>query len=150
MTVDVVTEVTIAKPREVVAAFSASPDNAPKWYANIKSAEWRTEPPLRIGTKVAFVAQFLRRRLVYTYEVVEYVPGDRFVMRISEGPFPMETTYTWHSTAEGGTRMTLRNRGVPSGFFRLMAPFMSAAVRKANRKDLARLKDLLEHSPDAT
>jgi hypothetical protein len=87
MTVDVVTEVTIAKPREVVSAFSATPDNAPKWYANIKSAEWRTEPPLRIGTKVAFVAQFLRRRLVYTYEVVEYVPGDRFVCEYPKDRF---------------------------------------------------------------
>lgn len=56
----------------------------------------------------------------------------------------METTYTWESTMDGGTRMTLRNRGTPAGFSRFAAPFMAWAMRCANRKDLARLKNLLE------
>lgn len=82
--------------------------------------------------------------MAYTYEIVELVPGERFVMRTAEGPFPMETTYTWETTADGGTRMTLRNRGTPTGFSKLVAPFMGRAVRSANRKDLAALKTLLE------
>jgi Polyketide cyclase / dehydrase and lipid transport len=148
VSVDVLTEIVIAKPRAFVASFSANPDNAPRWYVNIKSVEWTTEPPLRVGSKIAFVAQFLGRRLAYTYEVAEFVPGERFVMRTSEGPFPMETTYTWMSTAEGGTRMTLRNRGTPTGFSRVVAPLMSVAMRKANRNDLAALKGLLERTSD--
>ena len=144
MTVDVLTETIIARPCAIVAAFAANPDNAPQWYVNIKSVEWKTEAPLRVGTKVAFVAQFLGRRLAYTYEVIELVPGQRMVMRTAEGPFPMETTYTWHSSTQGATLMTLRNRGVPSGFSRLVAPFMAAAMRRANRNDLKRLKELLE------
>jgi hypothetical protein len=82
--------------------------------------------------------------LAYTYEISEFVPGERLVMRTAEGPFPMETTYTWESTADGGTHMTLRNHGTPSGFSRLVAPLMASAIRSANRKDLARLKALLE------
>ena len=148
LAVDVVSELVIAKPRAIVAAFSANPDNVTKWYVNIKSVEWKTDPPVRVGSRIAFVAHFLGRRLAYTYEVVEHVPGERFVMRTSEGPFPMETTYTWHSTDDGGTRMTLRNRGEPSGFSRLVAPFMASAMRRANRNDLARLKELLENSFD--
>ena len=148
-TVDVLSEIVIAQPRTQVSAFAANPDNAPTWYVNIKSVEWKTEPPLRIGSKIAFVAHFLGRRLAYTYEVVENITGERFVMRTAEGPFPMETTYTWNSTADGGTQMTLRNRGEPSGFSRLMAPFMVSAMRKANRNDLARLKELLERPPNA-
>ena len=143
--VDVSTEITIDRPVEVVAAFAAEPANVPEWYENIESVEWRTGPPLAVGSRMEFVARFLGRRLRYTYEVAEHVPGERFVMRTAEGPFPMETTYTW--TAEGtATRMTLRNRGEPSGFSRFVAPMMAPAIRRANRKDLQRLKSRLEAS----
>jgi len=144
MSVDMVTETVIDRPTADVAAFAADPDNAPKWYANIKSIRWESEPPLGLGTRVAFAAEFLGRRLAYTYQVVEFVPGERLVMRTDQGPFPMETTYTWESIDEGSTRMTLRNRGTPAGFSRLAAPLMASSMRKANRKDLARLKELLE------
>ena len=145
--VDILTETVIERPCAEVAAFAAQPDNAPRWYVNIKSAEWRSEPPLRVCSQVAFAAHFLGRRLAYTYEFVELLPGERLVMRTAEGPFPMETTYTWASTPCGCTRMTLRNRGTPSGFARLMAPFMAWAMRRANRADLARLKAVLEADP---
>jgi uncharacterized protein YndB with AHSA1/START domain len=141
--VDVVTEVEIARPRSDVAAYAADPDNATSWYANIERAEWRSEPPLREGSRIAFVARFLGRTLAYTYEIAELVPGELLVMRTADGPFPMETTYTW-ADAECGTRMTLRNRGEPSGFAKVGAPVMAAAMRRANRKDLERLKTLLE------
>ena len=144
MSVDVVTSEVIHRPRHEVADFAANPDKAPAWYLNIKAVEWKSAPPLRVGSRIAFVAHFLGKRLAYTYEVVEFVPGSRFVMRTAEGPFPMETTYTWESVGGGSTRMTLRNRGAPSGFSRLAAPFMAMAMRNANRKDLSRLKELLE------
>ena len=111
---------------------------------NIKAVEWKSPRPLAIGSRLAFVAQFLGRRLAYTYEVIELVPGEKLVMRTAEGPFPMETTYTWEAMADGRTRMTLRNRGQPSGFSKLAAPLMASAMRKANRKDLDQLKALLE------
>ena len=110
------------------------------WYVNIKVVEWKTSPPVTIGSQIAFVAHFLGRRMAYTYEVVELVPGERLVMRTAEGPFPMETTYTWETTPDGATRMTLRNRGTPTGFSKWLAPFMARAMRRANRKDLAALK----------
>jgi uncharacterized protein YndB with AHSA1/START domain len=142
--VDVLTEIEIDRPRGEVSAFAADPANATRWYVKIRTVEWKTPPPVAVGTRVAFVAQFLGRRLAYTYEVREHVPGVRLVMSTEEGPFPMETTYTWEDTATGGTRMTLRNRGEPAGFSRLVAPIMAAAVRRANRSDLSRLTSILE------
>ena len=147
MAVDVVTEIVINRPRARVAAFAGEPSNAPKWYVNIESVDWKTNPPIRVGSRMAFVAHFLGRRLAYTYEIIELVPGERLLMRTAEGPFPMETTYTWEPSGEGATRMTLRNRGKPTGFSKVGAPFMAAAMRRANRKDLTQLKALLEATP---
>jgi uncharacterized protein YndB with AHSA1/START domain len=144
MPVDVLTETVIDRAPAQVAAYAGDPSNAPRWYVNIKSVEWKTPPPMRVGSQLAFVAQFFGRRLAYTYEVIELVPGRRVVMKTGQGPFPMETTYTWEPVGEGQTRMTLRNRGEPAGFSRIAAPFMAAAMRRANRKDLALLKTLLE------
>ncbi|HEX8741971.1 MAG TPA: SRPBCC family protein [Thermoleophilaceae bacterium] len=144
MKVDVVTEVEIARPRAEVAAYACDPDSATDWYENIEAAAWRTPPPLGEGTRIAFVARFLGRRLEYEYEVVEHVPGERFAMRTAAGPFPMETTYAFGDCPDGATRMTLRNRGEPTGFGGVAAPLMALAMRRANRKDLGRLKRLLE------
>lgn len=145
MDVDVHVAIEIDRPVEVVRAYAADPNNAPEWYENIESIVWLTPPPVVVGSRMTFVARFLGRRLEYTYVVAAF--DDRhLVMSTAQGPFPMETTYTWDPAAPGSTRMTLRNRGRPAGFSRLMAPLMRPAMRRANGKDLTRLKELLERS----
>jgi hypothetical protein len=141
--VDVLTAIEIGRPREEVAAFAADPSNTTLWYKNIKAVEWETPPPAIIGSRIRFRAHFLGRTLDYTYEVRELEQGRRFVMATAEGPFPMETTYTWEDTANG-TRMTLRNRGEPTGFASLAVPVLAMAMRRANQADLRRLKATLE------
>jgi uncharacterized membrane protein len=142
--VDVVTNITIERPVEEVGEYAGDPSNAPKWYVNIESVVWKTEPPVQVGSLVEFVARFLGRQLRYTYEVVELAAAERLVMRTAQGPFPMETTYSWTRSGDGHTSMTLRNCGEPSGFSKLVAPIMTTAMRRANRKDLERLKSILE------
>jgi polyketide cyclase/dehydrase/lipid transport protein len=138
------TQIEIARSRDEVAGFASEPDNAPRWYTNIKQVTWKSPRPLAIGSQFDFVAEFLGRRLVYTYEVKDWVPGERFVMATAEGPFPMRTTYTWRDAAGGGTTTELRNDGEPSGFASIAAPVMKLAIKRENRKDLRRLKELLE------
>ena len=142
--VDITTEIIINKPIHLVADYAANPDNAPEWYVNIRSAEWKTSKPLSVGSRVAFVADFLGKKLVYTYEVVEFIPLQKLVMQTAEGPFPMQTTYIWKAIDDTTTQMTLRNRGNPTGFSKLFAPFMAAMMRKANVKDLNNIKRIIE------
>jgi hypothetical protein len=145
--VDIQCERTMPRPRGEVAAYAADPDNTTSWYANIKAVEWETPRPLAVGSRLAFVATFLGRRLSYTYEIRELVPGERLVMSTAQGPFPMETTYTWEDAGTGATRMTMRNRGEPSGFQKVAAPVMARAMRRAMTKDLERLSAILERRP---
>ena len=147
--VTVVTEIIIDSPREIVAAYAADPNTAPEWYENIKTIKWITQPTIQVGSKIAFVAQFLGKKMEYTYEITEYLPGKKLTMQTAEGPFPMKTIYTWETVRENKTRMTLTNSGNPSGFSAMIFPFMSMAMRKANRKDLKRLKQILEKSSKA-
>ncbi len=144
MKVDVQTRIEIDCPRERVPAYASDPSNTTTWYQNIKSVEWPAEKPIALGSRMAFVARFLGRELVYTYEIRELVPGERLVMSTADGPFPMQTTYTWEDAGAGRTRMTLQNSGQPTGFSKLSAPIMSTAMRRANHKDLLRLKHILE------
>jgi uncharacterized membrane protein len=146
MDVDVCSEITINRPCAEVAAYAAHPDHVPDWYVNIHSVTWESPPPLQSGSRITFVARFLGRRLEYTYQIVELIPGERLAMRTAAGPFPMETIYTWTAHTPTTTLMTLRNRGTPTGFFWLIAPLLAAAMGRENRKDLARLKAILEQS----
>ena len=120
------------------------PDNASAWYENIKEVQWQTSPPLAIGLRLAFVASFMGRRLAYTYEIVDLQPGKRLVMSTKEGPFPMETTYTWEDTTAGATRMTLRNRGMPAGFSRLSRPSWPPACERLTKKIFSASKNCLK------
>ena len=144
MPVDVLTQTVINRPRHEVAAYVSDPDNVTEWYENIKAVSWKTPKPARIGSQLDFVAEFIGRRLAYTYEITELVEGERLVMRTAHGPFPMETSYLWADAPGGGTRMSLRNRGEPAGFKGIIAPMMAGVMRRANKKDLRKLKQILE------
>jgi uncharacterized membrane protein len=144
MSVDVTTTIVIERPIAEVADYAGDPSNAPEWYRRIETAEWQTEPPIKLGSQITFHARFMGKNLMYTYQVTEYTPGEQVAMRTAAGPFPMNTIATWRAVGDRVTHMMLRNHGEPQGFFRLAAPLIAIAMRRAMRQDLADLKRLLE------
>ena len=81
-----------------------------------------------MGSKIAFKARFLGRELTYVYEIIEFVPRQKLMMSMSDGPFPMERIYIWDAVDENTNCMALCNRGNPSGFLKLLSP--SLAMRR--------------------
>jgi uncharacterized protein YndB with AHSA1/START domain len=136
MSVDVVTDIEINRPRSEVAEYVSNPDNATAWYENIKKVEWKSAKPLKVGSQVAFEAEFMGQKLEYTYAITEYEPGELLVMQATSGPYQMQTTYKFSDTPSGGTRMELHNLA--------HSPEMASGIEQENRKDLARLKSALE------
>ena len=88
-----------------------------------------TPKPIQIGSQIAFKAEFLGKKLAYTYQIEEFIPEQKLVMRTAQGPFPMETTYTWKSIDGEHTLMGLRNKGEPAGFSKLFSPFMAPMMK---------------------
>lgn len=150
---DVTAATTFDAPRTLVAAVAGDPDQAMRWYANIRSVQWEGDPVLQEGARVDFVARFLGRRLAYTYEIVDLVPDERLVMRTDDGPFPMETTYTWwdEEEVEGRPRtgMSLRNAGRPKAMTTLASGAVTLGMKRAMRRDLERLRLVLREEQDA-
>jgi len=145
MEIDVVSEIEIALPREQVAEFAADPVNAMRWRQIFEEVEPEHAGPPAVGWRIVFVSKVLASKLTYTYEVVEHLPGERLVMRTEDGPFPVETTYAWEDADGGGTRMTLQTNGEPKKHStKLAVRLMAKAMRKADAKDLAKLKAVLE------
>ncbi|NQD65041.1 ATPase [Bacillus haikouensis] len=142
--VDIKTEIIIDCPIEKVSSYASNPDHAPEWYVNIESAEWLTDRPLSLESQIAFKATFLGRELSYVYKIEEYISGQILIMRTADGPFPMKTTYTWEKLEQNGTKMTLRNEGEPSVFSKIFTPFIALLMKKANQKDLIKIKEILE------
>lgn len=143
--VDVVTNIEINAPLKKVMDYACNPDTAMAWYENIKSVVWKTAGPLRVGTHITFGARFLLKELSYTYEVTEF-SDHTFVMKTAEGPFPMETIYRFEMVSANVTTMTLQNKGEPTGFSKLFTPLISAMMKRANQKDLKRLKNIIEQT----
>jgi uncharacterized membrane protein len=148
MEIDITARAVILRPKAEVAAYSANPDNTPKWQTHIKEIDWETPRPLSVGTQFSFSTRLAGVEMGYTYEIAEFVPGERVVMRTAKDDasrMTMETTYTWESLGPTATHMVLRNRGtVPGRLEIVMAPIMNFMMRRGIQSDLKRLKKLLE------
>jgi uncharacterized membrane protein len=142
--IDITAGVAIRAPLREVADYMIDPAHDPEWIGGVGEVRMETPPPLAVGSRVARVASFLRRRVEYVNEVVELDPDRVLDMRSVRAPFPMRVTYSFEARGADGTIVRNRVRGAPGGFFALFGPFLAPMVKRSVQKDLERLRDLLE------
>jgi uncharacterized membrane protein len=142
MSIDVMAEVHVKRPRDEVAAYMSDPANDPDWIGGLRSARLVGDGPLAEGSRVARVASFMGRKVEYVNEITALEPGRKLDMRSVKAPFPMHITYTFEDR-DGGTLVRNHVRG-GGGFFSLGSPLFAPMVRRNVRKDLERLRELLE------
>lgn len=145
VSVDVAVTAVIERPIDEVAAYVGDPMNIPQWGRRVDHAEWETDPPVRLGSRIRLRATVLGRSFEFTYEVSEYTPGEQVALRTRVGPFPVRTTYTWRPVGERVTHMVLRNESDPTGPASLASPLLAALMRREMVRDLDELERRLEH-----
>lgn len=150
MTVDVGVAQVIERPLGEVSAFARDPANAPAWCRCVASAEWLTDPPTTLGSRITLRGRILGREHVATFDLVDVAPGSQMAMTTTGGPFPTRVTATWRALSDRATHMVLRVGIDVRGVQRLSSPLLAVGVRRALERDLAKLARLLERSAHLT
>jgi uncharacterized membrane protein len=144
VSIDVVAEVRVERPRHEVAAYMMDPVNDPDWIGGLRDARLLGAPPVVEGSRVARVASFLGRKVEYVNEITRLDPGRVLEMRSVKAPFPMEITYSFEE-APGGTLVRNHVRG-GGGLLSLGSPLFAPLVKRNVQRDLERLRDRLERA----
>jgi uncharacterized membrane protein len=141
---DIRSNVTIHCRKIRIWEYVSDPDNAPEWHEHITSVEWKTPKPAKLGSQINFTVRFVKRTFTYTCGITEWVPLEHVTLETVEGPFPVKIICSLRSLNENTTRITLRSAITLKGVSRLFSRLIAWMVKKANRRDLKKLKALLE------
>jgi len=142
--ITVETTVQIERPSDEVFAYISNFENNPKWQSGQLEAKFSTEEPLRLGSTYDQVAKFLGRRIVSTFEVLEYEPNRKVKAASTSGSFPITFTRLVEPNGEG-TEVTAIIEGDASGFFKLAEPLLKSMVQKSVDSDYQNLKRIMEN-----
>ena len=138
--------VEIARPAAEVFAFVTTPANFPRWAGAVVTASRQTSPgPVGLGTTFTQQNRILGRRFTTEMRVVTYEPVRRFEYEATAGPIRFAGHYTFAPVA-GGTRFTSVDESTPPGGLRFLQPLLQPLAQRQIRRNLARLKAVLEAS----
>jgi len=138
--------VVVARPVGEVFDFLMRAENLPRWDSSMLECVQVGDGAVTVGTRYRGASKILGRRIEWTTEVVEYVPGVRAVSQSVEGALTFTVSYEVSAAAAG---TTLRYRlaaesGLGGAFGRAMEPIVQRAQTKVVRANLGTLASLLE------
>ncbi len=138
------TQITIERPADLVFAVVADMARNPEWQRGMKSCVWTSEPPIGVGSTYDQVAEFLTRKIVTSFVVVEFEPGRKIRIKSVKSTFPLDVTRSVEPIGEYRCEVTATVSGEPSGVLKWLDPLTKLLVALSVRKDYQRLKVLLD------
>lgn len=141
----VIVELDINQPCAVVWEYMENAEHNPEWLENMQTAQWTTEPPIRVGSRYEQVARFLGKEVRTNFEVTKLDAGRRITISSLPGSsFPITITRTVEPIDDHRCRVRETAEGDAGGFYRLADPVMRPLVRRNITRAYRRLKHLLE------
>ena len=138
--------VVIARPVGEVFDFLMRAENLPRWDSSMLECVQVGSGAVTMGTRHHGASKILGRRIEWTTEVVEFVPGVRAASQSVEGSLTFTVAYEV-SASPAGTTLHYRlaaESGLGGAFGRAMEPIVQRAQTKVVRANLDKLASLLE------
>lgn len=138
--------VVISRPAAEVFDFLVHAENLPRWDSSMLECVQVGSDPVTVGTRYRGASKILGRRIEWTTEVIDFVPGVRSASKAVEGTLSFTVSYEVSETA-AGTALRYRivaDSGLGGAFGRAMEPIVEKAQTKVVKANLNTLVGLLE------
>jgi uncharacterized membrane protein len=130
-------------PASAAYAYIADFSNNAAWQSGIKSTDWTSPPPIRVGSTYDQISEY--KGIVTGYEITTIDPSRSITTESRDGAtFPITVTRSVVPLGEARCRVTVDLAGYPRGFRRFAKPLVVKIVRDTIETDYRRLKRLLE------
>jgi uncharacterized membrane protein len=138
--------VLIARPAADVFDFLVHAENLPRWDSSTLECVQVGPDPVTVGTRYRGASKILGRRIEWTTEIIDFVPGVRSASKAIEGTLKFTVSYEVSETPEG-TNLRYRivaDSGLGGAFGRALEPIVEKAQTKVVKANLDTLVGLLE------
>jgi uncharacterized membrane protein len=142
------TRIDIDRPAGEVFDFVADQTNAPRWQHGLHEVRRITPVPVGVGTEHVFARRFAGMNIESRNRYTAYDPGRFVSFEIPSGKITGEASYLVEPTGANTCRLISEVHFRVSGLAGLATPILARVFERDSRKNVATLKDLLEHGGD--
>jgi 2-polyprenyl-6-methoxyphenol hydroxylase-like FAD-dependent oxidoreductase/carbon monoxide dehydrogenase subunit G len=135
----------VSRRPEEVFSYATDLSRFPEWQGNVVSAQWDDSAPLGVGSRAAVIRRVGPRTLATTEEITELSPPRSSTVR-GVGCSTTAIAKTTIEPLDNGnrSRVTITFEFEANGIGRLLLPLVIRQVRKQLRRNVEKLKAVLE------
>jgi carbon monoxide dehydrogenase subunit G len=135
-------EIHTTRALEAVFDYLSRFDSAAEWDPGIESAKMLTPEPVGLRSRFELVARFAGGRVPLEYEIVEFEPGRRVVLRAENASIRSTDTISFHPEGSG-TRVVYDALLEPKRARRFAEPVLGFVFRRIADRAAAGLRRAL-------